>query len=103
MTWFGTKPLASAILEILDPHWDSSGISCSFGYVGPEPSHTLAVHRWDRCWDGQFIALDLGLIGIRAAPILLYLHHQDKLSYPAPAGLCNATASKGQDQLSYVP
>lgn len=50
--WSGTRPLASAALSVLEPHWDSSRIfccypvlweSCSFGSVGPAPSCTPIV------------------------------------------------------------
>ena len=52
--WSSMRPLASATPSILEPHWDSSSLSCwcpvswrscSFGSVGPAPSHTPAVHR----------------------------------------------------------
>ena len=57
----GTRPLASATLSILDPHWGSSQLSCccpvswrsfSFGCVGPCPLCTPAVHPRVRCWGG---------------------------------------------------
>jgi hypothetical protein len=55
----GLRPLASAILSILESHWGFSQISCcrsvswklcSFGSAGLAPSHTPAFHRWGRCW-----------------------------------------------------
>ena len=58
----GSRPLASATLSILNPHWDSSQISCccpvsqrscSFGSVGLAPSPALADGRWGRCWGGS--------------------------------------------------
>lgn len=51
------RPLASASLSILEPHWDSilisrccpvSWRSCSFGTVGPASSFTPAIHRWGK-------------------------------------------------------
>jgi hypothetical protein len=59
--WSGPRLLASATLSILDPHWDSSWISCcrpvswrpcSSGSVGPTPSCTPAAPLWGRCWRG---------------------------------------------------
>ena len=58
-SWSGMRPLVSATLSILDPHWDSSWISCccpvswrscSFGFESPATSCTPAVHWWSRCW-----------------------------------------------------
>lgn len=55
------RPQASPPLSILDPHSDTSRISCchpvswrssSFGSAGPAPLHYPAVQRWDRCWCG---------------------------------------------------
>jgi hypothetical protein len=52
--WSSMRPLASATPSILEPHWDSSSLSCwcpvswrscSFGSVGPAPSHTPAVYQ----------------------------------------------------------
>ena len=57
--WSGSRPLDSATLSILDPHQDSSWISCccpvpwrscSFGSIVPTLSHAPTVHRWGRCW-----------------------------------------------------
>lgn len=59
--WFDLRPLASATLSILDPHGDSSWISCcfpvswrscSFGSSEPAPSQAPAVHRWGTQWGG---------------------------------------------------
>ena len=61
--WCGWRPLASATLSILDPHWDSSGISwchhVSWRSAGPALSWTPTVHRWG----GITQPLDLGLVG----------------------------------------
>lgn len=60
--WSSSRPLASDILSILDPHGNSSWISCccpvwwrycSFGFVGLPPSYTPAVHRCFRCLGRQ--------------------------------------------------
>jgi hypothetical protein len=57
----GSRPLASATLSVLAPHWDCSRLSCcsigswrpcSFGSVRLVSSHTPAAYRWGRCWDG---------------------------------------------------
>ena len=65
--WSSMRPLASATLSILEPHWDSSQISCccsvswrlcSFGWVGPIGSvgalcaPQQLVHQWGRCGSG---------------------------------------------------
>jgi len=59
--WSGLRPLASATLSILYPHWGSSHTSCccpvswrscSFGSAGPASSHSPAIQRCGRCWDG---------------------------------------------------
>lgn len=55
--WFGLRSLTSVTSSILDPHWDSSWLSCccpvsqrswSFGSPGPALPHTPIVHRWCR-------------------------------------------------------
>jgi hypothetical protein len=59
--WSGSRSLASAMLSILEFHWDSSCTSCrcpvslrscSFGSAREAPSHTPAVTRWGRCQGG---------------------------------------------------
>lgn len=61
--WSGMKPLASAMLSILDLHWDSvtplisycCPVPCrsySFGSARQTPSGAPAVHRWGKCWGG---------------------------------------------------
>ena len=61
--WSHVRPLASATLSILDPHWDSPGISwchhVSWRSAGPALSWTPTVHRWG----GITQPLDLGLVG----------------------------------------
>lgn len=59
--WSGSRPPASVTLSILDPHRDSSRISCccpvsrrsySFRSAGLTLSQAPAGHRWGRCWGG---------------------------------------------------
>lgn len=64
--WSCTKPLASATLLTLEPHWDSSQISwccpmswrsCSFGSIGParqfiDGVHVGMGHSKSRIWAG---------------------------------------------------
>ena len=74
--WSGLRPLASATLSILDPHWDSSQISCCCQCHGDpvvldlqnQPLHVLQ-HFMDGVdiGVGQFKALDLGPRAIRAS------------------------------------
>jgi hypothetical protein len=102
--WSGSRPLVSTTLSILDPHQDSSRISCccpvswrssSFGSAGPAPSLTLA--------DGasQLVALGLDLGGRPAGQprVLLHPHHQVKCrllsSTLATAGLACAPPPSG--------
>jgi hypothetical protein len=63
--WSGSRPLASATLSVLDPHWESSQISCcclvswrscSFNSSGTAPSQAPDVHRWDRYWSGPTLS-----------------------------------------------
>lgn len=58
--WSCMKPLASATLSTLDPHWYFSWLSCysslawrfcSFGSVRLATSCTPDAHQWGRCWD----------------------------------------------------
>jgi hypothetical protein len=57
--WSSLRSLASAILSILDPYWDSSQISCccpvswrscSLGSAILAPSCVPTVHRQSRYW-----------------------------------------------------
>ena len=69
LVWFQAS--GSSTLSILDPHRDSSQISCccpvsqrscSFGSAGPTPSYSPAIQRWGRCLQGTNLkALDPGL------------------------------------------
>lgn len=52
-------PLDSAILPILDSHWDSSRIVhccpvslrfCSFDFCRADPFMDSKIHRWGKCW-----------------------------------------------------
>jgi hypothetical protein len=63
--WFGSRPLASVILPILDPHWGSSQmvilfLPCVREIGGPADSHAPAVHRWGRHWVGPTQSLLAG-------------------------------------------
>ena len=90
--WSGLRPLASATLSILDPHQDSSWISCccpvswrscSFRYVGLGLFMHPVVLGWGRCWVGQLIALDLGLGGVELVSLPALLHSTTRVSSPA--------------------
>lgn len=61
MSRSGMRYLTSSTLPVLEPHWDSSGISCwcpvswrscSFRSAGPIPSRIPAVYRSGSCWGG---------------------------------------------------
>ena len=90
--WSGSRSLASVTPSILDPHWDSSQLSCccplswrscSFGTVG------LALSWVPTLAD----EIDLGVGYDRA---LLYLYYQGKLSSTALARPPNAAISRRQ-------
>jgi hypothetical protein len=89
----GSRPLAFATLSMLDPHQDSSQLSCccpvswracSFSSAGPAPSYHMlqqfidGVHvGWanSKPWVWAWVLAELV-----SPPALLYPHHQGQLS-----------------------
>lgn len=107
--WSGPKPLASTNLSILDPHQDSSRISCccyvswrscSFGASGLASSHAPEAHWRGKCWGGPiqipgswtWVVSELVIW-----PALRYPHHQGEL--PSEASW-SAQAAAGQGMAS---
>jgi hypothetical protein len=99
----GSKPLASAALSILGPHWHSSQIPCccpvsrrasSLGSVGQALSHAPVVHQWCRCWGGPTQSPGSEVVSLLARP---HPHHQGELCSIAPASSSNATSWQGAE------
>jgi hypothetical protein len=109
--WSDTRPLASAIPSILEPYQDSSGISCccpvswrscNFRSAGQALSCAPAVHRWvDVGWANSEPWVWAWVSAEVSPPALLHPHYRGELSSTAPASSPNATAGKGQGQLSH--
>ncbi|CAO2580303.1 hypothetical protein LEMLEM_LOCUS1378 [Lemmus lemmus] len=101
--WFVSRPLVSAPLSLLDPHWDSSWVSCccpvswrscSFGSAGLTPPRAPAGNTREGVWVSQLVALILGLGGWRVGQLASFpcpttpppsLHDQSEFSSTALA------------------
>jgi hypothetical protein len=106
------KPLTSATLSVLDPHRDSSLISCycpvswrfcSFESEELALSCTPTDNRWGKCWGGPTQCPRSGdweVVDLISLPVHLCLHQEDQLSSTALASSPDTAANKGQGQFS---
>ena len=107
--WSGSRALASVTPSILDPHLDSSGLSCCC----PEDPEALIQQAWPFL-ESQRSTNDVDLEWVNSESwiwacvvaelvsmsALLYQHHPGKLSSTALARSPNATTSLRQGQIS---
>ena len=106
--WF--KISSSVALSTLDPHRDSSRLSCcrpvswrsfNFGTAGLALSCVSTIHRWYWFWSGPSQSLYLGLI---TKLVMFSLIHTTSMNSPAlpwlgyPMPLPNATIIRKQGQ-----
>lgn len=99
------RPLVSATLWMLGPHWNSPRLSCScpatwrccsFVSARRASSHALAYRRWGGCWGGAIHNPGSGP-GLVSLPILPHPHYQGELSCTDLTGSPLAAESKGRD------
>ena len=95
--WSGLRPLASATLLILSPHWDTSWICCcpvswrfySIISAGVATSHTPTVHR-----GGGYCGSSFWVVAELVSSPTFSHGHLGELSSTAPASSSNGPNSE---------